>query len=386
MCYYSNMSDIERLELLTRQMHLEPAEDFQAVPLPPGGQEATVVKNAQMPNGKSIKLLKTLLSSFCEHNCVYCPFRAQRDTPRAAFSPDDFAKLFFALYRQGIVEGIFLSSSIFHGAIKSQDLLLDTAWILRHRYQFQGYLHLKIMPGAEQAQVEQAMLLADRLSVNLEAPHARALSILAPGKHLQEDLLDPLLWIEQIRQEKASQHAWNNRWPSSTTQFVVGAAGETDLDLLQMTENLSREAGITRAYFSSFNPIIDTPLENHEPSPPLREVRLYQAFFLLRDYGFKGKDLIFSKSGNLLLDQDPKLAWAEQNLLHDPIEINTAPKTRLLRIPGIGPKRADQIISLRRIHPIKSISSLQKKKLISPKSTPFLLVNGKSPAKQLNFF
>jgi len=380
------VSNIERLELLTRQMHLEPAEDIQAGPLPPGGQEVVTVKEAQMPNGKSIKLLKTLLSSYCEFNCAYCPFRAQRDMPRAAFSPDDFAKLFISLYRRGFVEGIFLSSSIFHGAIKSQDKLLDTAWILRHRYQFQGYLHLKIMPGAEQAQVEQAMLLADRLSVNLEAPHARALSMLAPGKHLQEDLINPLLWIEKIRREKASQRAWNNRWPSSTTQFVVGAAGEKDLDLLLMTEKLSQDAGITRAYFSSFNPIIDTPLENLEPPPLLREFRLYQAFFLLRDYGFTGEDLIFSKSGNLPLDQDPKFAWAEHNLLHDPIEINTAPKTRLMRVPGIGPTRADQIIFLRKINPIKSISSLQKMKLISPKSSPFLLVNGKSPAKQLNFF
>jgi predicted DNA-binding helix-hairpin-helix protein len=386
MCYYSGMSDIERLKLLTHQMHLEPAEDCQADPLPAGGQEAITVKNAQMPNGKSIRLLKTLLSSYCENNCVYCPFRAQRDMPRAAFTPDDFAKLFISLYRRGFVEGIFLSSSIFHGAIRSQDLLLDTAWILRHRYQFQGYLHLKIMPGVEQAQVEQAMLLADRLSINLEAPHARALSILAPRKHFQEDLINPLLWIEKIRQEKASHCAWNGRWPSSTTQFVVGAAGETDQDILLTTESLSRDAGISRAYFSSFKPIIDTPLENIEPSPLLREFRLYQAFFLLRDYGFTGEDLVFSSSGNLPLEQDPKLAWAEHNLLHDPIEINTAPKTRLLRIPGIGPKRADQIILLRDNHPINSISALQKMNLISPKSSPYLLVNGKSPAKQLNFF
>ena len=380
------MSDLERLELLTRQMHLEPAEDCQAGPLPPGGQEVITVKRAQMPNGQTIRLLKTLLSSYCENNCTYCPFRAQRDMPRAAFTPDDFARLFISLYQRGFVEGIFLSSSIFQGAIKSQDRLLDTAWILRHHYQFQGYLHLKIMPGAEKAQVEQAMLLADRLSVNLEAPHAKALSILAPRKRLQEDLINPLLWIENIRQEKAPQTAWNKRWPSSTTQFVVGAAGETDLDILLTTEKLSRDAGITRAYFSSFNPFINTPLENLEPSPPLREFRLYQAFYLLRDYGFTGEDLVFTKLGYLPLEFDPKLAWAEHNLLHDPIEINTAPKTKLLRIPGIGPIRAEKIITLRRNQPIRSLSTLQKLGLISPKSSPYLLVNGRSPVQQLNFF
>lgn len=190
------MSDIERLQLLTKQMHLEPAEDCHLDPLPPGGREAITVKNAIMPNGQRIKLLKTLLSSYCEKNCLYCPFRAQRDMPRAAFTPDDFAHLFDSLYRSGFVEGIFLSSSVFNGPIKTQDDLLDTAGILRKKYQFKGYLHLKIMPGAEKAQVERAMLIADRLSVNLEAPHSKALAVLAPQKDLAADLIAPLNWIK----------------------------------------------------------------------------------------------------------------------------------------------------------------------------------------------
>ena len=140
------MSDIERLALLTDQMHLEPAEDCYLDPLPTGGREAITVKRAIMPNGKRIKLLKTLLSSYCENNCLYCPFRARRDLPRASFTPDDFAALFNSLYKSGFVEGIFLSSSIFGGAVRTQDQLLDTAEILRGKYQFEGYLHLKIMP------------------------------------------------------------------------------------------------------------------------------------------------------------------------------------------------------------------------------------------------
>lgn len=380
------MSDIERLELLTRQMHLEPAEDCSLVPFPPHGKEAIAVKRALMPNGQSIRLLKTLLSSYCEKNCVYCPFRSQRDIPRASFTPDDFAKLFYSLYRSGFVEGIFLSSSIFHNSIKTQDLLLDTAEILRKHYHYKGYLHLKIMPGAEKDQVKEAMLLADRLSVNLEAPHSAALSILAPQKDFQNDLLNPLHWIEEVRSIISPSKSWNGSWPSSATQFVVGAAGESDLDLLSTTKTLYSKNGISRVYFSSFNPIENTPLENLAPSPPTREFRLYQASFLLRDYGFSAEDLVYKDSDNLLLEIDPKLAYAEQHLIHKPIEINTAPRSKLLRIPGIGPTRADHIISLRQKEPIQSFSKLQKMRLITPKTSPYILVNGKSSTLQIQLF
>ncbi len=380
------MSDFERLELLTRQMHLEPAEDCGQSPLPTAGREAITVKAAVMPTGRRIRLLKTLLSSYCENNCRYCPFRAQRDLPRAAFTPDDFASLFMSLYRSGFVEGIFLSSSIFHGAVKTQDSLLDTAAILRNRYHYHGYLHLKIMPGAKQDQVEQAMHLADRLSVNLEAPHAAALATLAPQKNLESDLLAPLQWIHDIRTKKAPNKAWQGKWPSSTTQFVVGGAGETDLDILSTTANLFRNNGITRAYFSSFNPIPGTPLEDQAPSPPRREYRLYQAFFLLRDYGFSIEDLDYIKDGYLLLEKDPKTAWAERNLLHQPLEINKAPREDLLRIPGLGPARVENIIQLRRRGKLKSYSQLKKLRLIEEKSAPYILVDGRSPALQLSLF
>jgi len=386
MCYTPSMSDIERLELLTRQMHLEPAEDCHANPLPSRGHEAIAVKTALMPNGQAIRLLKTLLSSYCEKNCLYCPFRSQRDFPRAAFTPDDFARLFHSLYQSGFVEGIFLSSSVFHGAVKTQDLLLDTASILRKRYQFRGYLHLKIMPGAEKDQIQQAMLLADRLSVNLEAPYAVALAKLAPQKDFHSDLLNQLQWIQEIRTEKSPDNAWKGSWPSSATQFVVGAAGETDLDLLSATENLYQQTKISRAYYSSFNPIEGTPLENHSPSPPKREFRLYQASFLLRDYGFSVEDLVYNEFGNLSLELDPKLAWADQHLLHRPLEINSASRSKLLRVPGIGPARADSILSLRRTHTIKSFTKLRKMNLITPISSPYILINGKSPALQPRLF
>ena len=343
-----------------------------------------MVKRAQLPNGQTIPLLKTLLSSYCENNCTYCPFRAQRDFPRASFSPDDFARLFISLYERQFVEGIFLSSSIFYGAVKSQDLLLDTASILRNRYSYRGYLHLKIMPGAEKAQVEQAMLVADRLSVNLETPTPQTLSVLAPRKDLQRDLIDPLLWMEEIRRTKPAYLNWKGSWPSSTTQYVVGAAGESDRDLLRRTSQLTKSAGISRAYFSSFNPIPNTPLEDLDPSPPLREIRLYQASYLIRDYGFSEQELIFSPDGNLSLDQDPKLNWASRHLSQDPLEVNTASREQLLKIPGIGITRAERILKLRRTQHFKSFSSLVKADLIAPRSAAFILVDGKSPARQLS--
>jgi predicted DNA-binding helix-hairpin-helix protein len=380
------MSDIERLKLLTSQMHLEPSEETRGVSLSPRAREAVSVKTAQLPNGKNIRLLKSLLNSYCERNCSYCPFRSGRDIPRAAFTPDEFARLFDSLYRAGFVEGIFLSSSIFQGSITTQDKLLATASLLRDRYHFKGYLHLKIMPGAERGQVQEAMLLADRLSVNLEAPHPRGLSLIAPQKDFNNDLLQPLHWIKEIRATQTPHNAWKNTWPSSTTQFVVGAAGETDRDILAMTAYLHRTNQITRAYYSSFTPIQDTPLENLPPSSAQREQRLYQAFYLLSDYGFSLEELAYHQDGNLPLGTDPKLAWAIQNLLHQPVEINTAPRATLLRVPGLGPARVDKIINYRRQNKIKSFTLLHKIHLVELKSAPFLLINGRTVPQQAAFF
>ena len=380
------MSAIEKLDLLTRQMHLEPAEESGTIKLTSPAKEAINVTAAQMPNGKRIRLLKTLLSSYCERNCRYCPFQASRDQPRAAFTPDEFARLFNCLYKAGFVEGIFLSSSIYHGSITTQDHLLATARLLRDHYHFQGYLHLKIMPGAERDQILEAMLLADRLSINLEAPHPQALARLAPQKDFTHELLEPLHWIDQIRTTQAPQKAWKNRWPSSATQFVVGAAGETDLDILAATDHLRQSAHISRAYYSSFTPISDTPLENIPPSPPLREYRLYQAFYLLQEYGFSIEDLPYLENGNLPLGTDPKLAWAEKNLLQNPLEINTASREELLRVPGLGPKGTNAVLLARSQKTLSNLNQLKSLGVHTQRVKPFILLNGKSPARQIAFF
>jgi predicted DNA-binding helix-hairpin-helix protein len=211
------MEAMDRLKLLTAQMHLEPAEEVHCPQLSPRKSDSLVISDAALPNGKRITMLKTLLTSVCERNCFYCPFRAGRDFRRATFQPDEFANTFMALHRAGAAEGVFLSSGVINGGLQTQDKLLDTAEILRRRLQYRGYLHLKIMPGAERAQVERAMQLADRVSINLEAPNTEKLSRLAPRKQFLEELLQPLRWVEEIRRTQPGYKAGTGTGPSGNS-------------------------------------------------------------------------------------------------------------------------------------------------------------------------
>lgn len=379
------MDAFERLKLLTSQMHLEAAEDTNCPQLSSRKQDKITVSDAVLPNGKHISLLKSQLSTVCERNCYYCPFRAGRDFQRATFNPEEFAKVFMSLYQARIAEGIFLSSGILHNGIYTQDKLIDTADILRNKLSFQGYIHLKIMPGADYGQVERAMQLADRVSINLEAPTTKHLEKLAPRKLFVEELLQPLKWVNQIRRSQPQYKGWNGHWPSSVTQFVVSAVGETDLELLATTDYLYHQLQLKRTYYSSFNPIADTPLEDVPPGSPVREHRLYEASFLLRDYGFNLEELPFNQYGHLPLDVDPKIAWARQNLLTHPIEINRADKHTLLRVPGIGPKSANSILAARTKNKLSHPEILPSYGVNLKRAAPFLLVNGKYAAYQLSF-
>ncbi len=379
------MDNLERLKLLTEQMHLEPAEDAGCPKLaaPTKNSEKIVLSQAVLPNGKRIKLLKSLLTSACERNCYYCPFRAGRDFHRATFKPEEFARIFMNLDRAGVAQGVFLSSGMVAGGVRTQDKLIDTADILRGKMGYQGYIHLKIMPGAERSQIERAMQLADRVSVNLEAPNTHRLGILAPGKMFIEELIQPLRWVNEIRRTHPSNMGWQGRWPSSTTQFVVGGAGESDLELITTSQHLYKHLGIGRVYYSRFNPVPDTPLENTPAASPQREHRLYQASFLLRDYGFEPEELPFDPGGNLPLGIDPKLAWAKNNLAHNPLEINHASRHELLRVPGIGPRSAQVIINIRRQQVLDDLSTLYKLGITASRAAPFIIMNGIRPDFQL---
>src|SRR5579863_3676644 len=343
---------------------------------------AECITNVSTPMGKK-PILKAMLTTACERNCFYCPFRAGRSkTKRMTFSPDEMAGAFDTLQRADRVQGIFLSSGIIKGSVTTQDKIIDTIEIIRNRYQYQGYIHLKIMPGIEYDQLYRLMQLADRVSVNLEGPTQERLNALAPKKDFQRELLTMLQWAEAIRREHPYQ-----KLAGSVTQFVVGAVGDTDHELLSISNQLYRHAGLTRAYYSGFYPIEQTPFENMQPTDPLREHRLYQASFLLRDYGWKVEDLPFLNDGNMLLAMDPKRAWAERYLRVAPIEIMTATREQLLRVPGIGPVAAKAILKARRLGKLTDLPDLQKLGIRAPEqAAPYILLGGHRPATQMSLF
>jgi predicted DNA-binding helix-hairpin-helix protein len=340
------------------------------------------ISSVSTPTGTK-PILKTMLTTACERNCYYCPFRAGRSkTPRINFTPDELAKGFDTLQRARQVDGLFLSSGIIKGSVTTQDRLLDTVEIIRRRYGYRGYVHLKVMPGAEYDQLYRAMQLADRVSVNLEGATPERLSALAPKKDFDGELLRMLREAEQIRRDHPHE-----RLAKTVTQFVVGAVGDTDLELLSTSEKLYRTAGLTRAYYSAFGPVIQTPFENLPAVAGIREHRLYQASFLLRDYAWELEDLSFEGIGNLQLDVDPKQAWADRHLRHTPIEIMTAERAALMRVPGIGPESADRIIAARKRGSLRDISMLKSIGIRGvERLAPYITLDGYVPLTQGRLF
>ncbi|MBX3011695.1 MAG: helix-hairpin-helix domain-containing protein [Caldilineaceae bacterium] len=338
------------------------------------------ISEVSTPTGPK-PLLKAMMTTACERNCFYCPFRAGRNkTQRVTFSPDEMAQSFHTLQRAQVVDGLFLSSGIIKGSTTTQDKIIDTAEILRKRYQYQGYLHLKIMPGAEYDQIRRAMQLANRVSVNLEGATEARLQQLAPKKDYWQELFQRLQWISQLRKQESLR-------ASVVTQFVVGAVGDTDVELLDVSEKLYHQLGLQRTYYVAFHPVSQTPFETVAPSSKQREHRLYQASFLLRDYGWSMEELAFEPTGNLGLAVDPKEAWAAAHLHQAPIEINRASRAELLHIPGIGPKSADAILANRRQQKFTELAHLRAVGVHDPaRATPYILLNGRRPMQQLSLF
>jgi predicted DNA-binding helix-hairpin-helix protein len=328
-----------------------------------------IAGNRKMP------VLKAMTTTACERDCLYCPFRAGRSAMRRVkITPDDMAQGFMALYNRGAVEGLFLSSGVVRGGVTSQDSILDVGAILREKYGFRGYMHLKIMPGAERDQVRRAMELADRVSVNLEAPNAPRLEQIAPGKLFDSELMTRLQWTEDLR-----RHSDGKLRASSTTEFVVGPAGERDVELLSATEYLHKQLKLARVYYSPFRPVSDTPLDNVVPTTETRKLRLYQASFLLRDYDFSVEELPFVGEGDLPQHTDPKRAWADEHLIHAPIEINTATRRDLMRVPGIGTTYAARIIAARRRGALRDLKDLHGLGIrTANRIVPYVLFAGRS--------
>lgn len=340
------------------------------------------VFHAQMGGGKTMPLLKTMLSSACENDCNYCVFRQPRNYQRLAFAPQEMANIFMKMLRRGLVRGLFLSSGIAGGGIQSQDRLIQTVEILRRKYNYRGYIHLKVMPGSDEAQIERCMQICDRVSINLEGVTAERLKLLAPKKDFYGDLFPRINMMHQIRSARLENNV-EEKTASITTQLVVGAVGETDVETLQLSEVLYSRYGLARVYYSAFSPAPDTPLEDHPPMDYTRYVRLYQASFLLRDYGFSMEELPFKKEGYLPLEADPKLAWAQEHFARQPVEVNKADRELLLRIPGIGKLGAEKIYASRKEKTLTELKQLSALGISSKRAAPFIKLNGRRPQFQL---
>jgi len=324
---------------------------------------------ASLPDGKITFLLKVLLSNECENDCKYCINRWGRDFPRISFEPEELVRLFIELYRRHLVHGLFLSSGIAWGANQTMERMIKVVEILRKRYKFKGYIHLKILPGVNFSYVERATQLANRVSLNLESPTQKGLSKIS-NKDIKNDIYQRMKWINKITSS-------SNLKVSQTTQFVVGASDESDYELLNTTNWLYKNLNLARVYFSAFQPVENTPLQFHPPTPLIREHRLYQADFLLRYYGFKFDELIFDEKGNLPLNLDPKMVFALRNRDKFPLEINKASKEELLRVPGIGPISAGRIIKSKdKFH---TIDDLKKVGVVIKRAAQFILIDGKTP-------
>lgn len=333
--------------------------------------------HAQMGGGKTIPLLKTMLTTFCENNCNYCAFRRDRDFQRVGFSPDEMAGLFMKVFRKGLVKGLFLSSGIAGSAIRSQDRLLDCVSILRKKYGFRGYIHLKLLPGVQDTQIAESLKLADRVSINIEGPNEAVLAKLAPQKKFNDELVGGLDSIHRITNEELENMEPARKRTSLTTQLVMGAVGESDSEILQTTHYLYSKLKLARVYYSAFSPTPRTPFDQLPPLPHLRHARMYQASFLLRDYGFDFEELPFSMDGNLRTENDPKLIWARENLAGSPVDITKADIGQLMRLPGIGRINAKRILEERVKTGIRSSQDLVRMGISMKRCAPFILIRGK---------
>jgi putative DNA modification/repair radical SAM protein len=331
------------------------------------------IHRAALPGGGFVCLFKVLLTNVCTNDCAYCVNQIGRDIPRASFQPEELAKLFMQLYSKRLVRGLFLSSGIAANASRTMESMVKTVEILRHRYEFDGYIHLKILPGASFDCVAEGCKLASRVSVNIEAPTTRHLARLSSKKELSQGILEPMRWVQKLTTID------EGLLPSGqTTQFVVGAAGETDRDILHTTEALYGEIKLRRVYFSPFRPVSRSPLEDLPPAPPLRAHRLYQTDWLLRVYGFPPQEveLALGEKGNLTLKKDPKLVIAERRPWLFPVDVNRASYDELLRVPGIGPVSAERIVEVRREHSIDSMAQLRKMRVVTKRAASFIWFKG----------
>ncbi len=350
------------------------------------GDTGTGICHAYTEDGRCVSLLKILLTNHCIFDCAYCVSRKSNDVKRAAFTVQEVVDLTINFYRRNYIEGLFLSSGIFKNADYTMERLVRIAKKLRTEHNFNGYIHLKAIPGANDELLRQAGLYADRLSVNIEMPTKESLKLLAPDKK-QEDVINPMKFLKneiiQYKEDKQLfKHAPHFAPAGQSTQMVIGATPETDFQVLHLANGFYKHMNLKRVYYSGYVPISN---DNRLPAigtpvPMIRENRLYQADWLLRFYGFDVREIVDAGNPLLDLDIDPKLSWALRNLHLFPVDVNKADEALIKRVPGIGIASATKIISARRFTKLTwehlkkiGIAFNRAKYFITTKSADFVL-------------
>jgi len=302
---------------------------------------------------KIFRLFKILQTNFCEGDCKYCINRKYRNTQRYYLSPKRLASVFMEYYKKRKVDGLFLSSGVFKSPNFMQEKMLETILILRKKFFYKGFIHLKILPGADLELIKKFIGLVDRVSINIEAPTQNLFNTLTSTKNFKEDILKRLKFLSELNKKKVFKKG-------VTTQMIVGISNEKDINVLKSAYFLYKNFNLSRVYYSGFIPVKNTPLENLPMCSLKRELRIYQADILLRKYGFSVEDLVFDKEGNLPLHTDPKTLYALNHPELFPINVNKASFKELLKIPGVGPISAKRILFLRKEKKISKLTELEK--------------------------
>lgn len=333
-------------------------------------------------DGRCISLLKILFTNECVFDCRYCVNRASNDVERTAFTPEEVCRLTIEFYRRNYIEGLFLSSGILKTPAYTMELLYQTLYKLRTEYRFEGYIHVKAIPGAPPELIEKTGFLADRMSVNLELPTAESLRKLAPHK-TRKKILAPMRQVQLSRQANKHELALYQNAPrfvpaGQSTQMIIGASPENDFQILSVAESLYQKFELKRVFYSAFVQVNeDAMLPSLPGGPPLlREHRLYQADWLLRFYGFGAGELLSESHPNFNVLLDPKCDWALAHLEQFPVEVNTADYYTLLRVPGIGPTSAQRIVRARRMGSM-DYTALKKAGVVLKRAIYFITCNGR---------
>lgn len=332
-------------------------------------------------DGRCISLLKILFTNECIYDCKYCQNRCSNDVPRATFTPEEICTLTMEFYRRNYIEGLFLSSGIVKSPTFTMELIYRAIWLLRNQYRFNGYIHVKAIPGADAELIQRMGYLVDRMSVNLELPTAEGLKNLAPNKH-RRNILTPMRQIQNgIHSNRNDLVVYRNAprfvGGGQATQMIIGATPESDYQILNVAESLYQKFELKRVFYSAFvNVNEDTSLPSPPGGPPLlREHRLYQADWLLRFYGFRAEELLDESRPFFNVMLDPKEDWAVRHLEYFPVEVNRAPYEELLRVPGMGVKSAKRIVAARRSANL-TFADLKKLGVVMKRAVYFITCNG----------